>query len=104
MPPAVNLDPYKEEIIGLAQDHSGEEIRSILLSNHGISVTSRTVNKRLQEWGARSSSHTINDIEQRVYDLHCLSLNTEEILLVLEKDGTPSSERTIRRIRKRRGI
>lgn len=67
---------------------SAEDIRIALLNNHGIEVTRRSINKRLREWDARPPAFSSKDIEQRVYNLHCQYLTTQEVLQILDHEQT----------------
>ncbi|KAJ5464457.1 uncharacterized protein N7458_000143 [Penicillium daleae] len=98
--PSVNLDPYQEEITRLVNsNYTNEDICAFLL------------NTRRDAWGLRTPraylpKGTPDEISrnQVVYDLLQLSLDTHEILRLLQKMGIPSSERSLCRIRQKLGV
>ena len=107
MPPKIDLDPYKDEIEDLiSQKTTQAAIRTILRDKYDIIVSRTSLQTCLSNWQviSLSSSHTNRvDIRDRVEELLPFH-NTRDILRILTVDGTPSSERTIRRIRGDLGI
>lgn len=110
--PSVNLDPYQEEITRLVNSsYTNEDICAFLLNTHGISTSATTIRRRRDAWGlhtprAYHPKGTPDEINrnQVVYDLLQLSLDTHEILRLLQKMGIPSSERSLCRIRQKLGV
>ena len=107
MCPQLDLEPYRREITQLAGSNcSHEAIRIFLLHTHGVCASTNTISRRLQSWGLRTRRLYLpaGARDAIVCELLRLSLSTEEILMILAKKGMPSSERTLRRTRKKLGI
>ncbi|KAF3028982.1 hypothetical protein E8E15_009927 [Penicillium rubens] len=102
MPPRIDLDPYKDEILDLiSQNTTQAAIRSLLQDKYDIVASRSVLQSSLSKW--RATLHTKSrtkkaDIQARVKELLPL-YNTGDIIRILAADSTPSSERTIRRIR-----
>lgn len=107
---AVDLDRFKAEIISLyTQNNSTNNISTILKDTHGVSVGAKTVHRRLQDWGVRlrkvRGAADKEEIQRRVNTLiRDDKLRTRDVLRILEEEGTPISERTLRNVRKQLGI
>jgi hypothetical protein len=101
----IDLDPYKDEILDLlAHETTHEVIRTLLQDKYHITISRSGLKNRLREWqSTRSTLTQRSDIQDRVREL-LPRYNTKEILTILDKEGTPSSERTVRRIRDDLGI
>jgi hypothetical protein len=107
MTPPINLQPYRQQITELAiAGESATAICDVLLHTHSVTVSIRTINSRLNDWGIHrpTVSKEAQATEQLILDLYQLCLNTNEVLHILQKNGKAISERTLRRIRKRLGI
>jgi transposase len=110
--PSLDLDSYQEKITELINsNYTNEDIRVFLLNTYGISTSANTIRRRRDAWGLRTPrayllKGTPDEItrNQVVYDLLQLSLSTDEILLILQKMGIPSSERSLYRIRQKLGV
>ncbi|KAJ5759103.1 hypothetical protein N7520_006259 [Penicillium odoratum] len=101
--PTINLDPYKDEIIALLNEgKSARDLMIMLKERHDVTIGVSTIKKRLQKWEIVCSRKT-DTVQNRVAQL-LPRLNTKEILDVLQKEGMPSSARTLQRIRRRLGI
>lgn len=105
MPPRIDLEPYKDEILDLlSQKTTHQAIRDILYIKYDITVGRTTLKKALSQWSvSRTSTTTKIEIQDRVQQL-LPRYNTQDILRILATEGTPSSEATIRRIRHDLGI
>lgn len=107
---ALDLDKHKSEIISLySRPTSTKDISTILKDTHGISVGSKTLQRRLQEWGVRQravrGAPEREEIQRRVNTLiRDDKLRTREVLRILDEEGKSVSERTLRKIRKQLGI
>ncbi|KAJ5646493.1 hypothetical protein N7490_002865 [Penicillium lividum] len=101
--PTINLDPYKDEIIVLlSEGKSAQDLMIMLKERHNVTIGISTLKKRLQKWEVVRSRQS-DTVQNRVAQL-LPRLNTKEILEVLQEEGTPSSARTLQRIRRRLGI
>jgi hypothetical protein len=104
MPPFIDLNPHKDEILTLLSEKiTHEAIRTLLQDKHHIKTSRSGLKNRLREWHSTHPTPTSTltrrfDIQDRVLELLPV-YNTSEILAILDKDGTPSSIRTVRRIR-----
>jgi hypothetical protein len=86
MPPAVDIEPYRDEIISLSQ--GGASLKAIcdsLRSTYNIHVSSRTIHRRLETWGIVSSTSAKDEVlYNRLRTLiFQLSLSDQQILLIL---------------------
>lgn len=107
---ALDLDKHKVEIISLFNQHtSTTAISKVLKDTHGISVGAKTIHRRLLDWGVRQravrGTAEKEQIHRRVNTLiRDDKLRTRDVLRILEEEGMPISERTLRKIRKQLGI
>ncbi|CDM35782.1 Ribonuclease H-like domain [Penicillium roqueforti FM164] len=98
MPPRIDLEPYKGEIIDLiSHKTTHEDIIALLQEKYQILIGLTTLKSRLREWQCpvRTQKADIHDLIEELLPRH----NTQDILKILAREGTPSSERTIRRVR-----
>lgn len=103
MPPYIDIEPHKAEILELLrQETTHEGIRTILLDKYQIKISRTVLNARLQRWRSLDSQLPLRTTKATIHDRVSQLLpryNTQDILRILDQEGTPSSERTIRRIR-----
>lgn len=108
MPRRAPIDAHRQQIIDEAQSgKSSAAIRLVILNDHGIDVSPRTINNRLHEWGIRPAPAPPvppQEIDSLVLELLRKKTKTKKILEILAQKGIPWSERTLRRTRKRLGI
>ncbi|KAJ5143195.1 uncharacterized protein N7515_001982 [Penicillium bovifimosum] len=108
--PRVDLEPYKDEIIALIEKKTkGTDVCKHLKEQHGIQLSARTLNKRLQAWGIKEKKEQYNsnnpELHARVKNLFFdVGLSDQEIITVLHDEGYAVSLRTLRRLRSRLGI
>lgn len=107
MPPKVKIDDHKDLITGLIQQRfKQEDIRALLRDTHSINIGRTAFQSRLREWGLQNKAAKASKaaaIQARVLELLPVC-NPKETLAVLAKDGYPTSNRTLQRIRKRLGV
>lgn len=107
MPPKVKIDDHKDLITGLIQQKcKQEDIRALLRDTHSINIGRTAFQSRLREWGLQNKVAKANKaavIQARVLELLPVC-NPKETLAELAKDGFPTSNRTLQRIRKRLGV
>ena len=104
MRPRIDLETHKENIIHLFQSGAGVEVIRSTLQTRGIPTTTRTIERRLHEWGVRKRT-TINDsIRNNVWQLLCKHASTRDILEILDQEGTPISTCTLTMIRQDPGV
>ncbi|KAJ5902662.1 hypothetical protein N7495_003190 [Penicillium taxi] len=109
MPPRIDLEPHKEEIITAFQGgKSAPDIRTDLKQKYGLNTSTRTLRNRLQVWGIRQRTVTrIDDVNlhERVRALYSTTtLSTKQILRVLADEGLHISDRSLGRLRRQLGI
>ncbi|GLA56245.1 hypothetical protein AnigIFM63604_006246 [Aspergillus niger] len=109
MPPFIDLEPYKAEIISLFHEgHSTAHIASIIEAQHHVRVGERTIKTRLSGWGVSKRDRTAttdSSLHSRIKELffeRCLS--DAEILRTVRNEGYTVSARTLRRIRMEQGL
>jgi hypothetical protein len=104
MPPFIDLNPYKDEILTLLSEKiTHKAIRTLLQDKHHIKISRSGLKNRLREWHSTYPTPTSTftrrfDIQDRVLELLPV-YNISKILAILNKDGTPSLICTVRRIR-----
>jgi hypothetical protein len=105
MPPRIDIDPYKSEILDLlSRNTTHKAIRALLQEKCHVIISRTSLKARLREWQVPIPTTTKKaDVQDRVKEL-LPRHNTRHILRILAADGTPSLERTIRRIRGDLGI
>jgi arginine repressor len=90
MRPRVDLDPFKDEIIGLFhQKHTTEIICALMKQRHSLDLSDGTLSRRLREWGLRRlPPKTINDaaLRDRIQSLVRDGLSDKEIVTVLRRE------------------
>lgn len=106
--PAQDLYEFQEEI--LSRFREGETIKAItesLWDNYGLKINSRTVQRRLKEWGVTRRTKTIhhNNLDNQIMTLffQC-GLSDDEMCLVLQKQGFTIGPPGIRGRRRRLGL
>lgn len=109
MPPFIDLEPYKADIISLFhEDYSTARIASIIEARYHVRVRERTIKTRLSGWGVSKRDHTAttdSSLHSRIKELfleRCLS--DAEILRTVREEGYTVSARTLRRIRTEQGL
>ncbi|RAL05267.1 uncharacterized protein BO80DRAFT_451642 [Aspergillus ibericus CBS 121593] len=92
MPPFIDLEPFKAEIISLFhQNHSASDIASIIQEKHHIKVRERTIWSRLSSWGISKRDRTattnssLHDRLEELFYQQCLS--DLELLRALHEEG-----------------
>ena len=105
----IDLDPYKNEIIGLFRnDNTIDTIVSHLQTRHQLRVQSRTLKSRLREWGIRKlNPPTTSDsaLHARVKVLFFeAGLEEDEMLTALTADGYRITAQTLKRLRLKLGF
>ncbi|KAJ5087943.1 hypothetical protein N7456_011559 [Penicillium angulare] len=102
--PRIDLEPYKDEIVELFPNASHKEIIDHLQKKYDIVISRTTLKDRLRAWELlRPSPNIQSKIRDRVKELLPL-FGTKDILKILADEGTPSSSRTLERIRRRLGV
>ena len=106
--PRVDLDLYRAQITELYQQgQSSSNLATYLTQNHNVTVTSRTIERRLQEWSQSKQTRTEDTplLRARIAILIFESyLNDKEVLEVLQDEGYSVSEYGLVRLRKDKGI
>ncbi|KAI3171846.1 hypothetical protein CBS147317_1275 [Penicillium roqueforti] len=104
MPPRIDLEPFKSEILDLlSQNTTYKAILAILKQKYHISTGLSTFKSRLHDWQWESPRTRRSQLQDRIEEL-LPRHTTSDILTILNKDGTPSSERSVRRVRADLGI
>ncbi|OOQ85320.1 UPF0261 domain protein [Penicillium brasilianum] len=111
MPPTINIDLHKDFVLGLYEDRIPlPDICKALKEQHGVSITSKTLRRRIEDWGikgGRTAYRSSKDDALRalVRKLVCEEkLPTKKVLEVLAEEGFTMSDTTLRRMRKDLGI
>lgn len=109
--PQLAVEPWKGQIIDLVNaGWSLEGIRNYLAA-HGVELSTKTLRRRLDSWSidyrCYAPRNTTDDrtLQLRVETLTCeFNLRPKEILAVLEQDGMPISNDSLKVIRSKLGI
>ena len=107
MPPAIDLEPFRDEIISLAEKGTSyQSICNSLQSIHNLKVDRTILSTRLKTWGFISKTFAEDTIlHDRLRTLiFQLSLLDKQILPILQSEGYKISGRTLRRLRGKLGI
>lgn len=108
-PKAVDIEPLKEEITRwiLDQGLAIDDVSSVL-QRRGITLSSRSLRRRLQAWGVSPKPHADYNsetlrarISQLFYDWR---LGDSEMLEILQYDGHKISRDGLKRLRQRMGL
>ena len=107
--PAINLDLYKDEILRRRALHDrNDQISAWLRITHNMAVTTRTLKRRINEWGSEPMRQPTEDSE---YLRHCIkgkfhaaNLDDREMLRALTIDGHIIGQRALQRIRLEMGL
>jgi hypothetical protein len=101
--PEINLLLYKEHIINLYKDgRSAKSISEFLASHYQISVKTRTLHRRLQDWGIRRLEHACEDtscLHTRIAVLFFHACLTDsEMTIALKDEGFKVNQHAIQQI------
>ena len=106
---AINLDPYKDEILSLYTSRTTvTSILTLLYKKYNIQISKRTLESRLQSWDIQYQNRTlISDplLHARIRVLFFqVGLEEKELLSVLQTEGYSLSSRTLQYIRTKLGL
>lgn len=107
--PSINLEPYKAELINLYQNSASiQSLQTFLLDQHGIQLTTRTIESRLQKWGIKkqnctASSDTMLHARIRILFFQ-VGLEEKDLFHVLKAEGFDISPRMLKYIRHQLGL
>ena len=97
---AINFDAYKEEIIRLRAQKTPKEIIQYLHTTYDLSITERTLNRRLKEWGVSIYTKLAGiDLLNRIQELFFNGLNDTQILRTLKAEDHTITLEGVRRLR-----
>ena len=108
--PAIDLEPYKAQIIHLYQDgRTTTAISTFLQRQCDVQVHPHTVNSRLQGWGIETKHLRTAQgdpvIKERIKELFFqIGLEDTELLKVLQSEGFKINARTLQRVRTELGL
>ena len=107
--PRINLEMYEDEIVKLYRNsHNSTQIANRLEQNHDITVTARTIQRKLTEWqiiNKRIKTEDTSLLRCRIPALHYhCGFNDVDALSVLHHEGYSLSHKALVRIRKELGI
>lgn len=106
---AIDLEPYKAEIINLYTENIPcDSIIEQLARSYNITVSERTLRTRLRGWGIQKQNRTVGTNEvlhARIKVLfYQIGLEEDELLEVLQQDGFDISARTLQYLRQKLGL
>jgi hypothetical protein len=101
----IDLVPYKAQIITWFQDENKtlDEITHLLRSTYEISATSRTIKRRLKDWGITKRTRVENTavLRARIAYMFCmLGFTDNEMLHALKIEGYQIGRTSLVRIRR----
>ena len=102
-PPAVDLDPYRAEIIQLiSSQNTQDEVVRYLQDRYDISITRRTLVRRLKSWNISTQTPRVvdEDLENQIIEEFFHGLSDTQILRTLQNKGYTITLRGLVRIRK----
>ena len=105
---AIDLEPYKNDIIRIFQNNTIDAVVYHLENHHQLHVKKSTVKDWLRRWGVRKLNPKVTsnaELHARIQVLfHQVGLEEEEMMHVLHLDGYVINRRTLRRLRKQLGL
>jgi arginine repressor len=110
MRPRIDLDPYKDEIIGLFnQKYTTEIICALMKQRHSLDLSDGTLSRRLREWGLRRlPSKRVDDaaLRERITSLVRDDLSDKEIAEILRREESFSglSQSKVSKTRRKMGL
>lgn len=110
MRPRIDLDPYKDEIIGLFhQKYTTEIICALMKQRHSLDLSDGTLSRRLREWGLRRfPAKTFNDadLRDRIQSLVRDGFSDKEIVEILRREEGYShiSQSKVSKTRRKLGL
>src|ERR1700722_17947212 len=101
----IDLGHYKAQIIAWFQDENKtrDEIAQLLLSSYDITVASKTVQRRLKDWGItkRTRVESTAELRARIAYFFCvLGFTDNEIVHALQIEGHQIEKTSVVRIRR----
>src|SRR5947209_16651331 len=93
MPPAIDLEPLREEIEQCFTTHTYQQLVKWLTDEHRIIVTENTLRRRLKEWGVfhREAVLTPTALEWISFLFHTTTDNDDDIAGTFTAQGIPIS-------------
>jgi hypothetical protein len=106
---AINLEPYKAEIVALyTKNIPCDSIIENLSRTHNITISERTLRARLRGWGIQKQNRTVGTnqvLHARIKVLfYHIGLEERELLEVLQQDGFDITARTLLYLRHKLGL
>jgi uncharacterized protein YehS (DUF1456 family) len=101
--PSINLEPYKAELINLYQNSASiQSLQTFLLNQHGIQLTTQTIESWLQKWGIKkqnymASSNIVLHAHIRILFFQ-VGLEEKDLFHILKAKGFDISPRTLKYI------
>ena len=107
--PTITLEPYREEILRRRHLHDTyDQISAWLRLTHNVALTTRTLKRRINEWGIEPIRQPTEDSEYLraciKYKFHTVTLDDSEMLRALRLDGHIICLRRLQRIRCEMGL
>jgi hypothetical protein len=104
MPPKIDLEPYKDEILSwVSEKHTIPEILSKIIGILRVECSLNTLKRTLQEWGVsrnrKNRSPEVERIKLRISELFAGNYNNDMILQALSVEGMPLHRRQLARYR-----
>jgi Clr5 domain len=97
----VDINAYREEIIRFRSQKTAVEIVQYLQTTYDLSISERTLNRRLKEWGISvyTTKSVDSDLLNRIRELFFLGLNDTQILRTLKIEDHTITLRGVERLR-----
>ena len=104
MPPKIDLEPYKDEILSwVSEKHTIPEILSKIIGILRVEYSLNILKRTLQEWGIlhnrKNRSPEVKRIKLRISELFAGNYNNNIILQVLSVEGMPLYRRQLAQYR-----
>jgi transposase len=105
----INLTLYKAQIISWFQDDDKtlNAIATLLQSSYDITTTTKTVQRRLKDWGIskRTRVHITSTLQARIAYFFCiLGFTDKEIVHALQCEGVRIEHSAVVRVRRQLGL
>lgn len=106
--PLHDLSRFRDSIIEQFEDGSSyQQIATYLQDQHSIPINSKTIQRRLRDWGIYRNTKNDDSPELRARIIVLLfecCLNDDDILYILKKEGYSLNKLGLRRLRTKMGL
>jgi hypothetical protein len=103
----INLDPFKDDIVSwFNDDMSSKDIAELLVNDHHIVSTNRTIKRRLKMWGVKKRSRVLETaaLRLRIVTMFFMNFPNPIIVRAVNQEGYPIGLTQVVRIQKSQDV